>query len=139
MVKDGKIRPEDLRNTEAHDAAFLYPVPLYVYGPPVVGCVSVAGPGIGWTGVGGAGCAMVSNTGTLLHCGSTKLHVIRVELEDVQPLQVGVVPAHAVGQAAEVGRAVEEEGVAGVVVVDAGEGEAELQLHFPSVGKNKCA
>ena len=54
--------------------------------------------------------------------------------------QVGVVPAHAVGQAAEVDQAVEEEGVAGVVVVvDAGEGEAELQLHFPSVGKNKCA
>ena len=31
--------------------------------------------------------------------------------------QVGVVPAHAVGQAAEVDQAVEEEGVAGVVVV----------------------
>lgn len=60
LVRDGKIRQEDWRRAEAHDAAFLYPIPLYAYGPPFAGCVSLGGPGVGWTGVGGAGCAAVS-------------------------------------------------------------------------------
>ena len=47
LAKDGKLREEDLRRAEAHDAAFLYPIPLYAYGPPFAGCVSLGGPGIG--------------------------------------------------------------------------------------------
>ncbi|KAI0339604.1 hypothetical protein BDW22DRAFT_1335746 [Trametopsis cervina] len=59
LARDGKLRQDNLRD-DAHYAAFLYPIPLYAYGPPLAGCVSVGGAGVGWTGVGGAACAVVS-------------------------------------------------------------------------------
>ncbi|KAJ3557417.1 hypothetical protein NM688_g1477 [Phlebia brevispora] len=57
LARQGKIDKALLRRGEAHDVAFLYPVP-FIVAPPTAGCVAV---GASWT-TGAGGCAVGVST-----------------------------------------------------------------------------
>ena len=57
-VRDGKMGADVLARGNAHDAAFLYPVPFVMYAP-LSACVSVGAGAIGGFGGGFSSCAVV--------------------------------------------------------------------------------
>ena len=59
QLKSGKIDPRVVTRGDAHDPAFLLPIPLFYYFPALSNCAAVPGNVI--DGDGGGGCVSVSS------------------------------------------------------------------------------